>query len=1239
MSALDPLGVPMVGTSLIEASAGTGKTHAITTLLVRLLLERGLTIDQILVVTFTNAATAELRDRTRARLKAARAAYAGRDAHDSEMAFLAQRSQDRMGDQRRLVQALRHFDEASIFTIHGFCQRILQRHAFESCVSFDLQLVAEQRELFEQIVNDFWQRRLHEAPAALIRFLNEERITPTRLVRVVQEASVHRDAVSIPGAAVIDLAPVLERYEQASRRAAQLWEHDQRQVEGLLRHSDALNRTKYSAEGITNWVSALGAALDAATRGSTRLFDRFERVTSTGLREGCNRGKTPPSHRFFLACDEVWQARESAREALQAEVTGLTLALIDFARQELRRRKEARRVVSFDDLLHRLDEALHGPQGSRLAETIRARYGAALIDEFQDTDPVQYRIFRAIYHGGDNPLFLIGDRKQAIYGFRGADIFAYLRAAADAKDRTYPLRVNWRSDPGLVEAINTLFARATVPFVLPDIPFSPTDPAPGALDQLHTPGEVTAPFRLLFVRREGKTATRTRTISAQWCSDWLAIAVVAQIARQLQSGAMLGDRPVHPGDIAVLVRKNAQALAVQRALRDQRIPSAIQSDASVFDSCEALEVEQVLTATEEPTNSALVRAALATSVVGVSGNDLAAMQDDEAAWERWALRFHSWRSDWVQRGFIQGYHRMLDELRVQHRLLEWVDGERRMTNLLHLGELLHQAATRQHLGPDGLLSWLRRMRLDARARGELASHASQIRLESDEQAVKVVTIHKSKGLQYPVVFCPFLWESAVSHEQGSPCLVFHDPENADALTIDFEPRHSDRNLALAKREALAEGLRLLYVAVTRAKHQCNVIWGAFHDCETSALGYLLHQSRRGEGDLATETAKRFAALDDDAMLAELRSLEKQSSGKVQVTELLSEPAPAVRPAPTTDRVLRHRELRRTVETRWHLTSYSSLTSSQHVSVASDDEARDRDQQDRERRWEVVGEQNQPDKGVPGPLVLETFPRGAKAGILLHTILAEIDFAAVDQAPVEQLVGAELARFGLPGEEWRKKLCEAIALIVSTPLRASPDSFALKDIDRASRLNEMEFIFPVGNSKVRDGVSGRQPTAPPESSVSLSRLATLIDREVARGAAGAITPEYADQVRRLGSAPFEGFLRGFVDLVFEHQGKWYVADYKSNYLGEEPEHYRGDALIDEMARRHYFLQYLCYSVAVHRHLGRRVPGYDYDRHFGGVCYLFLRGMSPRHPLGTGVFWDRPPRTLIDAVSLAFEGGEP
>jgi len=1225
MRGLDPSTLPLEGTHLIEASAGTGKTYTIASLFVRLLVELEIELDRILVVTFTEAAAAELRTRIRSRIQASLHAYANPDAVDDAAlaTMVLHRREHRDRDLARLQLSLRGFDEAAISTIHGFCHRVLHDSAFETGVPFETELVADERPLVEEIVRDFWARELYDADPFFVTHLQDRGVTPPRLLSLARLAGRHPHAPIVPRHEHAAHRPDPAAFFEAFGRARQLWLDHRTEVTHLLTAHPGLHIRQYPKAELPHWFQALDGFFRDELPGSTLGFPQLERFSARELDRFTKKDyrQQIPTHPFFDACEAMVEARRPLLAHFEARHLALKSNLIDVVRTQLPLRKRNAALQSFDDILHDLERALLRPKtGKDLAATIRHRYHAALIDEFQDTDPVQYAIFRSIYAESERPVFLIGDPKQAIYGFRGADVFAYLKAKAAVKPRCrHTMTVNWRSDPGLLEAVERLFAVGR-PFLIPAIEFIPVSPRPRAEPALRRGDDLVPAFEIRFARREPhRISRRAVRKSPQLLSEWAETAipkfVAREIARSLDDGIELRcppapPRPMRARDIAVLVRKNTQAQEIQVELRQLGIPSVVYGDASVFDSDESDELLRILACAAEPTHSGLLKSAITTELIGVTASELEAMNDDDREWNRWIEAARTWHAIWVERGFIQMFRAMLTTVDAPERVLRLRDGERRMTNLLHLAELLHGATAREHLGPAGLLRWF-----DEARRGEQArdAEAAKLRLERDDDAVQLITIHRSKGLEFPIVYCPYLWAPDDLRFDEIESLLFHDEDNGERLTLDISHKPGMReeqnelpNVQRARFEKDAEGLRLLYVALTRARHRCVVIWGAFERSHRSALGYLLHAPIASDAppDPDPEAiAVHLRELDDDAMLEHLRS----RAGASWSIRLLDEEERRTPPAmDATIPRLTLRTPRSSLDRSFRTSSFTSMTRA--PANTPFDFAEDQDHDELAFTRDPGGSPQAGDRTR-----LADLPGGTNVGNLFHAVLETLDFTA-PAAERRPLVATQLKAFGFDAETWTDPVDAAIDDMLHTPL---PPGFQLADVPPRARLAEFGFIMPAG---------------PDESSLAVTRdaLANAFAAHPER-----LPPGYVGRLRRLPFPPLRGFLKGFVDLIVRHDGRFYVADYKTHDLGDDLQDYGADALAEAMAADHYILQAHIYTVAIVRHLRRRIPQFDVTRDFGGIIYLFLRGMAgPSTPSGTGIWFERPPPERIEALDRVF-----
>jgi exodeoxyribonuclease V beta subunit len=1080
--------IELSGKNLVEASAGTGKTHAVATLFRRLVVERGFDASSILVVTFTEAATSELRERVRGEL--VRASSGLDDAAT-------------VSEREKLRRALESIDEAPISTIHGFCQRVLGDYALKSGVQFGAELVPDLEDLYDDVLYDFWNKSVANARPELVEALGggERKITPANLRKLLFELRKKPRAPLVPPAGPFD--PLLT------------------------------------------------------------LVHDFEQ----------------------------------------------------YARRETFERKERRGVLGFEDLLERVHAALAGRAGGDLARALRERFRAVLVDEFQDTDPTQAEIFQKVFAVGEHPMFLIGDPKQAIYSFRGADVFGYLAAAEGA--RRFGMGQNWRSDPGVVASVNAIFARPGA-FFVPGIGYQPVAPRPEAKDELVVPAERgSSPLDIVFVRRTDPS----KPVAKPKAKVGVARLTAADIAALLRSDATIAGSRVVESDIAVLTRTNDECFLIQEALRELGVHSVVIGDKSVFGSDEGADLEFVLGAVLEPGRASLMRQALTTRLFGQDADAIASIEGDASRLQEWLERFRSWNTLWVERGFMRMFRALLAETRAPEKLLARPGGERRLTNVLHLAELVHHASVTEHLGPAALVGWLAAQRSDeSSARAE----HTEIRLESDERAVRLLTTHKAKGLEFPIVYCPYLWAGGI-FPMSFP-LAFHDDAGKAFIDVNHESKKRDKNREPAKREAFAEELRVVYVALTRAKRRTTIFWGGFNRSGGSPMAHLLFPpSEKERGKVPVST--RLDKVSDETLLAGLRELEASGAARVREIDWDFETAPLERGASETKTFSAH-GVARPIRAWQRVESFSALAKHVAHSPADDDEAvKDRDD-GAESPERVARDESTPSRVAPdvdGRIVLDGFPRGRVAGDFFHAIFEEIDFETASGTDLLDVATEKLESFGLARGTAPQVADGLLAQVVAslrdtldTPIAAAGGA-RLRDIPKNRRFSELEFHLPVATRRDTDAWLDRKALA----------------RAFRDHPSAALPPEYADRVERLGFAPLSGFLKGFIDLVFVHAGRWYLVDYKTNHLSDFARDYDTEHMTAAMVESHYFLQYHLYALAVSRFLARYEPGFDYERSFGGALYLFVKGMRPGQ--STGIFFEKPPPARMRALSQAF-GGE-
>ncbi|PTU74412.1 exodeoxyribonuclease V subunit beta [Pseudomonas mangrovi] len=1178
---LDLLNDPFAGRTLIEASAGTGKTWTLTALYARLLLERGLSVGQILVVTYTTAATAELRERIRARLAQLLAVYEHGPGEDALLNALQTRY-PQAEHRRRLLLAVHGFDEAAIFTIHGFCQRALQDAAFEAGGDFDAELTQDDRELLDALLADLWRQHLADADADWAAFLVQHKITPQSL-RQRLRGHLGKPYLRIeptPGAGV-ELAPLRHAWNHAQA----LWHSRAEDWLAQLRKCDGFKSNMFDATKLAAWQ----ASLDAYFSDPAALFaggDALTRLSREGLAKACKKDRQAPPSPLGDALQALCEALATARPQAERRLIDLQVELIAQLNRQLPQRKAAQRLLAFDDLLNRLREGLYGEGGDSLAATLRAQYPVALIDEFQDTDPIQYDIFRRIYPadvaGAD--LCFVGDPKQAIYAFRGADLATYLRARDDSA-RQYSLDTNHRSTDALIAALNQLFDRPR-PFAEPGLDYPPVLPSQRQRAPLVLPGEV-APLALVWLDDEALGKGEAGALAATDSARRIAALLAASARGEAYFDEPAGRVALRGGDIAVLVASHRQAAEVAAELSARGVPSVRRGKESVWHSEEAGELEAVLAAYAEPGREGVLRYALMTRLLGRSAADLARCQTDALAWDAEREAAERYHQLWQQQGFMRAFRAWLDEQQVAERLLALEDGERRLTNLLHLAELL-QEESQQRQGLEALLAWLAAQRaIDNHGEGAL------LRLESDAERVQIVTIHTAKGLEYPLVFCPYLWDGRLlgRNDDSATC---HDEDGTPLLDLGGD--RLAEHVEAARRESFAEKLRLTYVALTRARAGLWLHWGPVALCKpkkdgsladeglhSSALAWLLHGRELPGGDALGELASHLAGLEPAGLRQELQQLVNASAGRIALLPLTGEEAAAsgesraAMPAPL-------RSLERALNSAWRMGSFSGLAAGMHK------EAPDRDEQ-------------LPLASVDPGSGFFAFPRGARAGTCLHAILEDW---ARGKGALAELVAPALSAHGIDAETWAETALAQLEQVIHADLDGQ--GLSLAALAPGRRLPELGFTFPVAG-------------------LDVERLRTLL-----LDPTHCLPPTMRSAAERLEFDSLKGFMKGFIDLTFEHAGRWYILDYKSNWLGPDASHYGGERLEQAIAGEHYYLQYLIYLVALRRFLRLRLPGFV-DSALGGAYYLFLRGMP-----SAGVYFQRPADSLLDALDQLFaEGG--
>lgn len=1176
------------GINLIEASAGTGKTFSIAMLVLRFVVEHELPLEQVLVVTFTKAATQELRLRIRQRLQDLRRYLVSPQDpvnanQDEAFKQWADQLENPKAAAERVAQALASIDNAAIFTIHSFCQRMLRQYALESGQLFDAELNANVDQLRLALAEDYWRQQLYQASELKVSVCCSQYRSPAALLQSINK--IQEGMVTEP--AGLKLSETLQQVESANESLRDLKRVLLMPLATALAEQTDNFKPAFADKfpelnaAIEHWLDHPETAIPVSSLRALRYDSLFGDALNGNKFRKTKVLAADDRKRTFLADYGITQTDtlDSLLINLEQSALAFRLGLLEYLDEHLQHSQSTLNVLSFNDLISRLSQVLQGEGGALLQSALQRQFSVALIDEFQDTDQQQWNIFSSVYKTERHFLFLIGDPKQAIYKFRGADIYSYL-GAKRAAHRAYTLDTNFRSHPALVRSVNSLFGGTDNPFLLKEIPYYPVK-AGKAADGLWWNDQPAQAMVLWCLEPNPDDA------SGYWGSGVarhvLRVSVVNEIIELLAdgTGARLGKslettRAMRAQDIAILVRGNEEAANYQAALQQAGIAAVINSKQSVFESEEAVHLQQLLSALIQPANISRVRQALALPWFGLDGQAFDALCRDDQQLQQYVSDFQQFQQRWLEHGLMAMMRSLLDAYQIPQQLARQSQAERRITNLNHLLELLQQAVQDERLDSHKTLEWLSKAISDG-----LQGEGKELRLEQDEAAVNIVTIHSAKGLEYPVVFCPELWggKRAQSAPTGDKVVICHE---GDSLIADLGSSKQTERFEQSQFEQDAEDLRLLYVAVTRAAYRCYAPWATVRTKSadnSSAFAYLLKDYA---GEDWPQRLQTLANSDSGFEYAEIAAEVVLNSALTQAR---------------LPQILSARTLHHPIKQRWQMSSYSALAYLSH----------------QERELELPQDKSQEPVEVPElavEIAPERLPKGAHTGNVLHDLLENHSFKWLAGLTPESVLLPEYEsyvksrersclRYGLSLEqEGYAALDSLLARSVAAPLDAEDSEFCLEKLADEACLKEMPFYFAMNGLQTQslNQLLAGQTTCQPLSARSLS-----------------------------------GQLTGFIDLICEYEGRYYVMDYKSNSLPD----YDAESLQNAMREHNYGLQYFLYSVVLHHYLQLRLPDYDYDLHFGGVRYLFLRGMDAAEPM-QGVFVDKPELHLIEAISDVLRG---
>ncbi len=1148
------------GINLLEASAGTGKTYTIAMLVLRFVVEKNLGIEQLLVVTFTKAATEELKNRIRARLTEAKQLIYddNNDINNDICQWLTNLSIEPKIIKYRLNTALLNIDQAAIFTIHGFCQRILTEYALESRQLFDFELTTDSHSIKQRCADDYWRKQLYPRTALQVSLLTSSYNTPEDLLASIADLSLLTKTVP----KTMDLDNLLAITAHLISQARIQFENNYH----ILKISFKDNKFKQSyvdnfeelAKKLNSWLKGNNLLLPEAnclnllTKQGITLALNGNKFRKTKLETSEER---KASYITTLGLDN--EAFNQLITAIKTLTLHFRLGLADDLQKSVNTYLQQLNQLTFDDLISRLSTALVNDKQQLLTKALQQRFKVALIDEFQDTDNQQWTIFKLLFSVTTHYLYLIGDPKQAIYKFRGADIFSYF-SAKDKAQHSFTLANNWRSHPQLVTAVNSLFSRNKA-FLFKKLPFNHVNPA-----LTSSTGEIqyqSKPIAPMMLWQLAKSDSNTGDWTAGKAATEIKVAVINEVVNLLTDDYILKHNNSHsklaPKAIAILVRSNRQARDYQFALQQRGIPAVLNSIESVFESPQAFELYQLLKAIVMTADIGCLKQALTLDWFGLHGQDFYNLTNNETELDNWVSRFSDYHLLWQQQGLMVMLLRLLAQEKVHNHLSVLPLAERILTNLYHLIELLQQVIIDQHLGMHKTLDYLANIIQQANNSDE-----QQLRLESDDDAVIIITIHRAKGLEYQIVFCPFLWQSNefLSKEQELIKCHINDKIIADLGSDDFE-----KHRLQALEEQLAEDLRVLYVALTRAKYRCYIIWANVRTKLTpnnSALAYLM---TFGGDDFSSQQQKLqdFSYQQTKAFDYQLLESKQELSGYYQTGK------PLINLAVKSKKSYR--------ESYWQISSYTALA------TLTKEELFELPEDDKPQKLEITLKDE--------PLAL---PKGSQTGNVIHSLLEFNNFKKLADLEIDisQQRDKTCLRYGLTLEQ-PELINQLLQSVVSTPLAVDDDNFCLKNLNHWQCIKEMPFYLTV-------------------KLFNVNKFNQLLKN----------CPSY----QPLNEKQLEGYLTGFIDLICEYKGRYYVMDYKSNYLLD----YGTENLVKAMREHNYGLQYWLYSLVLHFFLQERLENYNYQQHFGGVRYLFVRGMFTEQAL-SGVYETCPDLETLNALA--------
>ena len=1246
---------PLSGINLVEASAGTGKTWNIEALVIRLLLSRDLLPKNILVVTFTDAATQELRERILNRINQVHEAISDESVELNDDPFLTE-CRTRFGGNLNAIKSLERskseFDEASIYTIHSFCKNVLNDFSFEAGVDREINILSDSRLLIDEVIADYWRKlnqQMSRPENQIFSGLLLNDLTLNEIKKLFSEFMIqmHTEIYSIE-----DMAPAawsgwsnedrIADFRVRMEHLQSIWANEEAEIHKQLVETK-INNNDFS-KNFDKWKPDLEIFLEDPFKGySSKTIEKFTQQF-LDARKPKNWAGPLPEHDFFQLLED---AIEMTKWMVQYELrTALTSLKTDY--QNRRKRDQ---VLIYDDLLTSVDDALNEAINPGKATILRKKlldqYPVAMIDEFQDTDRVQYSIFRQIYVQDGAPentlLYLIGDPKQSIYKFRGADLKTYFEARNEAKNH-YTLSRNYRSSQNLVSAVNAVFDRDGS-FIDAELSYINSD-----AHRQENPyfNKQESDEALRFIQIDSDSTKKGESTSE--LINWVTRSIASQLQLSMNSKAGFkeesesgGTRPIDAGDIAVLVSKHHQAKLIRESLTEIGIPCVETGDSNVFNSEESGLLTLLLECIGDSRNLRKIRALLSSALFGMDVEEIESFELDDISWSEWIQNLNTSKELIEKYGVLTGIRHLFEAYDLEQRLITRYFGERSVTNIRHLTELIYAEEIKHHRSLSGIIHWMKAQRMSE----SKSEDSMKIRLESDDNRVKIVTMHSSKGLQYPIVYAPFLWDSAWGKNGNNVCYDEVPDENGRITytrKMDVGDYSNPDTSNLSKLESWEDRIRLMYVAFTRAQYRCYVPYVSHKENLISPIFGAMVKSFAVDPESFVRAnyleiiKNKGIPLDEDVSADSVLSYLMKKLAEKHKDVIYFETIANVTPADPIKLKTEHNSIHveqfsesneQKLKPDRSITSYSSIHQKYDQHETGAERIRD---EESDIEYDVTSDTMDE---------IFRFPKGAQTGNLWHEIFELIDFS--DDSKHDEIIEESCIKHGFDPDAAKKLIKQLIKDTLGARLSGGRSG---ESVSNEGSVGLSESADVAGNA---EGVSTTG-----DFTRSSDGISTVVDFTLS-----SLSPDnklcemeflYKYDAKKMDSlivSLFEGelassnhdtsvknhFLVGLIDLIFEKDGKYYILDYKSNHLGFSQKDYTFDRIAQDIRKNKYNLQYYLYSAALNKYLSKQISNYSYSEHFGGVFYLYWRGLSADQ--SNGVFYDMPDENVVMNLSKDIE----